>query len=254
VTSAAAEDSGAVVHAQGIRFAYDTEPVLQDVDLHVSRGDFVCLVGPNGGGKTTLLKILLGLLSPDAGKLSVLGRSPAQARSQIGYVPQFNPFDPRFPIRVIDVVRMGRLRGAGAWWTHRRDDLAAAEEALAEVGLRELAGRSLAELSGGQRQRVFLARALVVSPSVLMLDEPTAGIDAVAEAEILDLLESLRGRMTTLLVTHNPAVVGRFMGRIICVDRQCHVHPPTDHVDAELMRHMCGYEIASPRPDSGRSA
>lgn len=141
---------------------------------------------------------------------------------------------------------MGRLSHCRRWGRTRRRETRRADEALETVGLAHLRHRWFSRLSGGERQRVLIARALATTPEILVLDEPTASVDAVAGAQILDLLESLRGRLTILLATHSAEVVSHFMEMIICVNRHVHVHPATTRIDADLMRHMCGYELSLP--------
>ena len=150
--------SPSAIELQNVSFGYDQRTVLEDVTLRIEHNDFVGIVGPNGGGKTTLLKLILGLLLPRDGRIEVLGRLPGQVSSQIGYMPQRVEVDPRFPVTALDVVQMGCVRLAGPY---RAADRAAAREALAEVGLAEFHRRLFAELSGGQRQRVLIARAIV---------------------------------------------------------------------------------------------
>lgn len=232
------------VDLQNVTFRYESEPVLRDVDLRIEQGRFVCFAGPNGGGKSTLFRLILGLLRPGAGTVRVLGRPPEEARLHMGYVPQNFAFDPRFPVRVGDVVRMGCLgRRIG-----RGESRQAVLRALEEVGLAHLANEWFNTLSGGQRQRVLIARGLATAPEILLLDEPTANVDAGAEQEILNLLESLRGKLTVLLVTHSASVASRFLEMIVCVNRRVHIHPPAQKVDDQLMRHICGYEPLPEQP------
>jgi zinc transport system ATP-binding protein len=225
------------ISLEGVSFSYETEPVLSDVTLTLRRGSFSCIVGPNGGGKTTLFRLVLGLLKPDKGLVRVLGLPPVQARVQVGYVPQDFAYDKRFPMLVSDVVRMGCLHTPGD-----RTDAERIEEALTTVGLQHRARDWFGSLSGGQRQRVLIARALATNPGVLLLDEPTANVDAAAQEDILQLLEALRGRQTVMLVTHTASVAARFLETVVCVNRRVHVHPHTDRLDEALMRHIIGLE------------
>jgi len=225
---------------------YDDTPVLLDINMTVEPGQFVTIVGPNGGGKTTLFKLLLGLVRPAKGSIQVLGMPPGDARLSIGYVAQNPQFDRMFPVRVYDVARMGLL-GADSPGRFRnrkasRDKVMAALEA---VGLADLEKRWFNNLSGGQRQRVLIARALVTQPEILLLDEPTSNVDINAEDMILDVLETLRSRMTILLITHYPKVASRFLGTVYCVNRSVHIHPPTKNMDEDLMRHITGLAMPS---------
>ncbi|NBB84389.1 MAG: ATP-binding cassette domain-containing protein, partial [Alphaproteobacteria bacterium] len=205
-----------VVSLRRVGFAYGEVPVLEDVTLDIQRGEFLGLVGPNAGGKSTLLKLILGLLKPQRGEIRVLGRRPQRARRHIGYVPQYPAFSRDFPIRVLDVVLMGRLGLGpmlGGW---RRRDRDAARRALADVEAGDLADRLVGALSGGQLQRVLLARALVGDPQMLILDEPTANIDHRLEGELFDLLAALNRRMTIVVVSHDIAFISSYVTRVAC--------------------------------------
>jgi len=233
-------DSGAsdtAISLEAVSFAYESDPVLSDVTLTLRQGSFSCIVGPNGGGKTTMFRLVLGLLKPSKGVVRVLGLSPAHARVKMGYVPQDFAYDKRFPMLVSDVVRMGCLNAPAGM-----SDAERIERALTTVGLAHRTRDWFGSLSGGQRQRVLIARALATSPGILLLDEPTANVDAAAQEDILQLLESLRGQLTVMLVTHNAAVAARFLDTVICVNRRVHVHPHTNTLDEALMRHIIGLE------------
>ena len=182
--------SEAVVELTDVCFAYERREVLHNVSLTVHQRDMVAFVGPNGGGKTTLLRLILGLLTPRFGSVRVLGGSPQVARRRVGYVPQHLLFDPQFPVSALDVVAMGRVerRWAGPY---SRADRSVALQALAHVDMGELAGRSFSGLSGGERQRVLIAQALAAEPELLLLDEPTASVDYLVEHRIYELLRRL---------------------------------------------------------------
>jgi zinc transport system ATP-binding protein len=212
------------VHFDRVDFSIGGVRVLQNVRFSVHRGEFLYMIGPNGGGKTTILKLILGLLTPESGNIRVLGGTPSQASPRVGYLPQYQHFDPKFPVTVMDVVLMGRLRGA-VKPVFSRDDRAAGAEALEALGLGDLAGRPYYALSGGQRQRVLIARALVNAPELLLLDEPTSGVDVHIEEILFDLLEHLNRTMTIILVTHDFGVVPRRVERVVCVNQTAAVHP-----------------------------
>jgi len=237
------------VSLQGVRFAYAGTPVLSDVGLIIDRGDFVSVLGPNGGGKTTLLKLLLGLLRPDAGSVQVLGFAPEQARPRIGYMPQRVQHDPLFPATVEDVVLMGRLglgRGFGPYGRAEREQ---ARAALAEVGLAAVASRPLADLSGGQRQRVLIARALASEPELLLLDEPTSHVDIAAEDELIRLLERLNERMTVVMVSHDVGFVSEHVRTCVCVSRGRVVRHPTSELTGEMLSEIWGGDVRLVRHD-----
>ncbi|MDR7303215.1 metal ABC transporter ATP-binding protein [Haloactinomyces albus] len=214
-----AEPAAALV-LEGVSVAYGTTPALRDVDLHLRAGELVALVGPNGGGKSTLLKVVAGLLSPSQGSVRIDGQPPRHRRHRIGYLPQTELFDPSFPASVCDVVAMGRLRSSWRPQWLRRSDRVAVEAALARVGMRGLARRPIGQLSGGQRQRTLLARALVADPDLLILDEPEAGLDPESTAGLYELLSSLAGQATILVASHHVDTVAAQALRILRVD-QC---------------------------------
>jgi zinc transport system ATP-binding protein len=232
-----------VIDLQAVDFSYGTLPVLSAIDLQVTQGEFLGIVGPNAGGKSTLLKLILGLLQPQAGRIRVLDRQPRLAARMLGYVPQHPSFPRDFPITVEQVVQLGRLgvnRPAawrGALWPGRvsRIDREAARAALAEVEVDDIAMRQIGSLSGGQLQRVLLARALVGEPRILILDEPTANIDQRLESEIFDLLKALNARMTILVVSHDVAFISRYVGRVACINRTLVCHR-TDAIDGQVIQ------------------
>jgi zinc transport system ATP-binding protein len=207
---------------------YDGDVILEGISLQVRPLDFVGLIGPNGGGKTTLLRVLLGLLPPMRGTVRIQGRSPVEARTRIGYVPQTAEFDRRFPIRVWDVVEMGRLgvRGLLKRFTRRDDQIV--ETALERVGLRDLARKPVGELSGGQLQRALIARALATEPDILLLDEPTSNVDPGIEGGIYELLRELNREATILLVTHDIGIISSFVKTVGCLNRHLHTHGTSD--------------------------
>ncbi len=208
-----------VVSVANISFAYDRLPVLEDINLTIHKGDFLGIIGPNGGGKTTLVKLILGLLKPQKGTISVLGISPVKARSRIAYVPQHAPEDREFPITVWEVALQGRLQSSGWGYRYTREDRQRAADELQRVEMWEFRKRPISALSGGQRQRVFLARALCRDPEILFLDEPTVGIDSRAQENIYDLLQNLNQRMTIVIITHDIGVISQYVRSVACVNR-----------------------------------
>lgn len=236
-----------VISIENLSFAYNSTPILQDVNLTIPARDSLCIVGPNGGGKTTLLKLILGMLKPDEGRIRVLGQEPEAARLRIGYVPQFAHYDPQFPVTVLDVALMGRLDRL-CCGPYARDDREAARAALAEMGLADKAELLFAEISGGQRQRVLIARALAGAGEILILDEPTANIDAASEEHLFKVLKKLNERLTVLLVTHDVGFASKFFKSIACVNRQVLIHP-TSELTGELIRNMYGGDIRMIRHD-----
>jgi zinc transport system ATP-binding protein len=220
-------EPGPVLELENVSFSYGRNPVIENASLELRRGEPTCIIGPNGGGKTTLLRLMLGLLRPDHGVIRVLGRAPGKARPRIGYMPQYLQFDPAFPITVREVVLQGRLKPfPGGFYT--RTDKDAAERALREVNLEDSAGAQFARLSGGQRQRVLIARALACEPELLLLDEPTANVDLVLEEKLLSALQEMHRRMTLVLVTHDIGFVSQLVKRVVCVNRRVHLHETSE--------------------------
>ena len=204
---------------RGLTAGYGSAAVIEDVELSLGEHGYLGVIGPNGGGKTTLLRAILGFVEPTQGSVEVFGRPPIAARHWIGYVPQFPEFDREFPISVRDVVLMGRRgrRGLHPWW--KRSDREAAAEALASVGLADHLRDPIGELSGGQRQRVFIARALASKPRILILDEPTASVDSAAQEHVYDLLAQLNRDMAIVLVTHDIGVISSHVEQVACLNR-----------------------------------
>ena len=203
----------ALVTFDGVALGYGRRTVLSDLSFAVSEGDFLGMVGPNGSGKTTVLRAILGTLAPQRG---MLVRTPGL---RFGYVPQRDQVDYGFPLKVLDVVLMGRYDRIGLARRPGKDDRDRAMAALAHVGIPELAGRQLKDLSGGQKQRTLIARALVGEPNVLVLDEPTNGMDLVSTTQILGLVRELheRDRLTVIMVSHALNEVANYVERIALV-------------------------------------
>ena len=225
------------ISARGITFGYGRETVLQDVNLEILPRDFLAIIGPNGGGKTTLVKILLGLLRPWSGEVIY-----HLSKRRLGYVPQFSTFDKEFPLRVADVVRMGRLGSRNLLLPYSREDRRRVGEALESLGLTALAGAHIREISGGQLQRVLIARALVSDPEVLFLDEPTASIDAESRYTLAGLLEELNERIPIVVVTHDVTSVAPMVRRIACINRRLYVHD-SNELDQQALEEVYGCPI-----------
>ncbi len=194
---------------------YDGNPVLENVDFRVEEFDFIGITGPNGGGKTTLLKVILGLLKPSGGTVAF----SVPLRNLFGYLPQQNVFDKQFPLTVEDVALSGLLSEKGIWKRYTRDDRERAAALLEQYGLESYRRAPVGELSGGQAQRAFLCRALIASPRVLVLDEPTTYVDAGFEQEFYDLLKELNRRHTILLVSHDRDAVRSYCKTALRIDR-----------------------------------
>ncbi len=217
-----------IADIEQVAFSYNDQVILENVNLKIFKGDFVAMIGPNGGGKTTLLKLILGLLLPSKGKIRIFDRPPQKASYHIGYVPQDIHINQNFPITAMDVVLMGKLLPGKRW---QRNSLKDRQEAMAALGHMEMeafADTKIGELSGGQRQRIFIARALVTRPRLLLLDEPTASIDSKGQADFFRLLETLNNEMTILMVSHDLLAISRHVKSVACVNRHLHYHNHTE--------------------------
>lgn len=213
-----------VVKLEDVWVFYDGMPALEGVNLSINQGDFLGIIGPNGGGKTTLLKVILGLVKPSRGRVKVLGTSPDRGRRSVGYVSQYSLFDRDFPISVWDVVLMGRLERAGLFKRYGEGDRTAAIQTLQTVGMLDLKDQQIGKLSGGQLQRVFIARALLTEPRLMLLDEPMASVDTVMQTEFYELLERLKQRMAIVLVSHDIGAVSVYVDKIACLNHQLFYH------------------------------
>jgi zinc transport system ATP-binding protein len=232
-----------VIEIDDLSFRFDGgPPVLENVNLRIEAGDFASIIGPNGGGKTTLVKLIIGLFKPTTGRVRVFGGPPGKARPRIGYMPQHAMMDPRFPVRAVDVVMMGRLGRGFRIATYAGADRKAANAALETVGLGASGGRPFSDLSGGQRQRVLLARALVTDPDLLLLDEPAANLDQKVEQDFFDLLKELNRHLTIVLVSHDLGFVAGFVRTVICVHREVDVHP-TSELDGRRISEIYGGDV-----------
>lgn len=223
-----------------VYFGYGRENVLEDVDFRVKAGTFTALLGPNGAGKTTLLRLLLGLNHPRAGQIRVLGEAPGSRGHRIGYVPQATGVPDGFPLTLEDVVLMGRYPRAGFGRRPGPEDRSAVRQALERVKLTDRAGRRFSELSGGQQRRALIARALVAEPRLLLLDEPTAGLDPASQARFYDMCCTLQRTegLTLIAASHDVEVVGRHADAVLLIDRTVRAMGPprivleSDQLDA----------------------
>ncbi|MCX6004827.1 MAG: metal ABC transporter ATP-binding protein [Chloroflexi bacterium] len=213
-----------VVRLEHVWVSYNGTSALEDINLRVAEHDFLGIIGPNGGGKSTLLKVILGLIQPDKGMVTVLGNPPVKSRCSVGYVPQTSHFSLDFPVSVWDVVLMGRYGRTGLLKRYGRPDKDAAQKALMRVGMLDHAGAQIGDLSGGQQQRAFIARALVGEPRLLLLDEPTASVDSAMQTEFYELLANLKKEMSIIMVSHDIGAVSVFVDKIACLNVQLYYH------------------------------
>jgi zinc transport system ATP-binding protein len=252
-----------VIVLDDVSLALRGVPVLANVSLELEADDYLAILGPNGGGKTMLLRVILGLVRPDSGRVRVLGGPPERARGDVGYVPQHVRFDLDFPIRVMDVVRMGRLGARGPFRRFRAEDDAAALAALERVDLAELAARPIGALSGGQRQRVLIARALAMDPRILLMDEPMASLDERIGRNLWDLLEDLSHQMAVVLVSHDIGAISHYVRSVACLNVSLHGHPAKEispealeaayGCPVELLAHGHPHRVLAPHGDGGES-
>ncbi|AZV31330.1 MULTISPECIES: metal ABC transporter ATP-binding protein [Cobetia] len=235
-------DAPDAIDIRGVTFRYGEQVILDDVDFQVGAREIVGLIGPNGGGKSTLLKLVLGLHKPAAGCVRVLGRTPQSAARHIGYVPQFANFVKRFPIRVEDVVLMGRQGRKRQWGPWPRADREAIGAVLEEVGIGHLRRRHIDALSGGQLQRVLIARALAAEPQLLLLDEPTASVDSDGERSLFELFNRLANRMSVVVISHDLGFISDYVDRVACLNRKMIVHD-TETLTAESIERLYGEHV-----------
>jgi zinc transport system ATP-binding protein len=205
---------------------YNNTPVLEDISVSINLHEFVSVIGPNGGGKTTLLRVILGLIRPQKGEVTVLGTAPRPGSGSIGYLPQYISFDTSFPISIFDVVKMGRYTHPLARYTEQ--DTEKVKQSLERVGMLDFMHRQIGTLSGGELQRVFLARALVRAPQLLLLDEPTANIDPEMRTSFYDLLHELKEDMTIIMVTHDVSIASSYVDSIACLNKRLFYHGSTE--------------------------
>jgi len=216
---------------------------LKRINLSIEEGTFLAIIGPNGGGKTTLLKVILGLTKPDEGEVKVFNKSPGKAKGKLGYVPQYSNFDPEFPINVEEVVQMGRLGNSGIRSKISDEDRKIIKESLKKVEMWELKDRQLSELSGGQKQRTLIARALATKPKMLILDEPTTNVDENVKNNVHDLLNQLSEEGKTILIsTHDTGVICSNIDSIACLNKNlvCHTR---DEVTKEQLHETYGAPV-----------
>lgn len=231
--------SGGIISLDHVFFSYGDFPVLEDICLDVQEKEFLGIVGPNGGGKSTLLKLILGLLHPLQGRIKVLGKSPLKSHRQLGYVPQFILFDRNFPITVRETVLQGRLGKTRPVFGYAKKDVASAREAMEIAAILDLENRPLASLSGGQLQRVLIARALACEPEILVLDEPTANIDPKVEEDVFGLLKRLNEKITIIVVSHDIGFISHFITRVACLNRKLVCHP-TSYISGKMIEDLYG--------------
>jgi zinc transport system ATP-binding protein len=231
-----------------VSYSYDSVQALSDITLHVETGCILGIIGPNGGGKTTLLKIMLGVLTDYSGSVHIMDHTPSDVVKRgdlVGYVPQRHEFERRFPVSVRQVVMMGLAGKSGLLRRHSKEDLARVERLMQQVGVAEIADRPIGELSGGQQQRVFIARALAPGPKVLLLDEPTVGIDPAGQKIFADLIRTLHDEhgLTVVIVSHDIRTVAAGCEKVACLARTLHYHDAPSGLTSDMLQEVFRHDI-----------
>ncbi len=237
------QEQSPVIQIKDLDFSYQAGiPVLKSVNLQVYENEFLGIVGPNGGGKTTLLGLILGLLTPQRGEILLLGQHPKNARGKIGYVPQFIGFRRDFPLVVRDVVLMGCLGTQKSILKYSSEERDRADQLLMRLGLSEVKEKLISSLSGGQIQRTLIARALVSEPRILLLDEPTSNIDQSGEKDIYHLIKEVVGDMTVVIVSHDVSFISTYVNRVACVNTGVNVHHANELKESHILE-MYGHPL-----------
>jgi len=222
-----------LITLSNLSFGYDDLPVLEQNSLSIQEGSLIGIIGPNGGGKTTFLKLLMGFLQPDQGIIKIFGKTPEQARTKIGYVPQYHKCDREFPITVLELVLLGALCKTSLFGVYPKKVKQQAFFLIEMLGLSEHIKKSFGSLSGGLAQRALFARALLSDPDLLLLDEPTANLDPASTNLILDTLETLKRKKTILIATHDWQTIAERVDQVLCIQRSITPYRPD-----EICRHV----------------
>lgn len=227
-----------IIEVNNLTVNYGTVTALDNINIKIKKGEFLGIIGPNGGGKTTLLKSLLGLINPSSGEVRVNDDKP------IGYVPQFSNFDRTFPIKVLDVILLGTLEGKIKFLhKFKKDDIKKAEEIMNSLGILKFKDRQISQLSGGQLQKVLIARALIMDPEVMILDEPTASLDANAKTEIYNLLKKLNEDKTIIVVSHDIGVINSYIDTVACLNKTMHYHGDDTKLSEKTLENVYGCPV-----------
>ncbi len=232
------------IEFEDVWFSYEKSIVLQEVSFSLEQGEFLGIIGPNGGGKTTLLKLMLGILKPDRGRIHILGQAPHDASHRVGYVPQGTDFNRNFPVSVLDVALMGRMSTSRIGRRYSREDREKVRDVLEKVGMWDYRDRPIGKLSGGQRQRVFIARALATNPEILFLDEPTASVDSEFQTDLYDFLKDLNKEVTIVVISHDIGIISAHMKSIACVNNRFIFHSGAEITQEMLdMAYQCPVDL-----------
>lgn len=234
-----------ILNIESLSFSYDKLNVLEDINLSIEEKDFLAIIGPNGGGKSTLLKAILGLVKVKNGSINILGTKTEKTLSKIGYVPQNTNVNINFPIKVIEVVMMGHVGHKRPLIGYKKEEIACAMGALEQVGMASFANEKIGSLSGGQRQRIMIARALCAHPKILLLDEPTANIDVDGQKQIYDLLKFLNESITIVVVSHDISVILGYATKVAHINKKLTFHDISDKQNSipSNETHFCEVEM-----------
>ena len=228
-----------IIEIQNLSFSYERQKILEEINLNVEEKDFLAIIGPNGGGKSTLLKLILGINSVKKGSIKTFGEKPKKNLSKIGYVPQNTNVNTDFPIKVIEVVLMGHIGEKRPLFGYAKEEKMCALGALAQVGMEKFAQQKIGSLSGGQRQRVMIARALCAHPQILILDEPTASIDIDGQKQIYKLLQELNQYITIIVVSHDISVIMQYANKVVHINKKLTSHDTSSQT--ETLSHQCNH-------------
>lgn len=229
--------SNVVIDIDNVSFNYDSVSVLEDISLKIHEDEFIGIIGPNASGKSTLLKLILGLLEPSKGKISKFNHEGKNLRNHIGYVPQHSAFARDFPITVNEVVMMGHIAAASKFFNYSKHEVLLAKQAMEKLEIEDIANRQVGALSGGQLQRVLIARALVCQPEILILDEPTSNVDMRVEEDIFALLKNYSEHMTIIVVSHDISFISGYVDRVACLNRTLVCHN-TESIDGKVIEEL----------------
>jgi len=233
-----------IIEIKNLSFKYGKQKILEDINLSIEERDFLAIIGPNGGGKSTLLKLILGINTVREGDIYTFGEKPKKNLSLIGYVPQNTNVNTDFPIKVIEVVLMGHIGTKQPLFGYGKDEIMCAMGALAQVGMDEFSNAKIGSLSGGQRQRVMIARALCAHPQILILDEPTSSIDIDGQKQIYQLLKELNKMITIIVVSHDISVIMKYAKTVIHINKTLTYHDITNNnnnSNNERPHHLCNH-------------
>jgi zinc transport system ATP-binding protein len=229
--------SNVVIDINDVSFNYGAVPVLEDIFLKIYEDEFIGIIGPNASGKSTLLKLVLGLLEPDKGSIKIFNHDCKHPHNHIGYVPQHVTFSRDFPVTVEEVVMMGHVKKTSRMFRFNKNEIISARQAMQALEIEDIAKRQIGALSGGQLQRVLIARALVCQPEVLILDEPTSNVDMRVEEDIFSLLKNYSEHMTIIVVSHDIAFISDYVDRVACLNRTLVCHD-TESISGKMIEEL----------------